>query len=80
MSFIGVIERNCTPGVYYCGKTLMAISEYKALIIRAIDSSDTNGWENMLFKCLNSSTGEIQLAQKCDNCVGGGAGQNDYCQ
>ncbi|KAJ6783578.1 hypothetical protein PWT90_10200 [Aphanocladium album] len=78
------LARNCTPGFYYCGHTLLEIGNYHNQITNALVEADkgTNyNWVNFsLFWCTGAPNGDIDFAQSCNGpCTNAGNGKNDHC-
>ncbi|KFZ04216.1 hypothetical protein V502_10319 [Pseudogymnoascus sp. VKM F-4520 (FW-2644)] len=82
------IADNCTPGLNYCGKTLMAVSspflgKYQPQIDQAVYDAGrqllNNGYGD-LFYCVGGNNGVIQWKAFCSKgCVDAGRGDSDYC-
>ncbi|KAL1985853.1 hypothetical protein VTN96DRAFT_7345 [Rasamsonia emersonii] len=80
---IGAMARNCTPGLNYCGSTLLDIGHYQSQIDQAIADAGVpevdNGRES-LFHCIGGDNGVIKYLGDCPNgCHDAGAGNSDYC-
>ncbi|KAG5915956.1 hypothetical protein E4U42_007866 [Claviceps africana] len=73
---------NCTPGLKYCGHTLLAYGNYESRIYQALGhgpSSWNNEEQRSLFNCVGPN-GEIQLERTCAKlCIDQGLGQSDKC-
>ncbi|TFK32963.1 hypothetical protein BDQ12DRAFT_728174 [Crucibulum laeve] len=85
---------NCTPGLNYCGSTLLYIGDYSDQISQHLhDISgqpgspfigvNDNPYDNILFECIGGSAGIIKFKEECDSsgktCNNGGGGKNDFC-
>ncbi|OBT72001.1 hypothetical protein VF21_08589 [Pseudogymnoascus sp. 05NY08] len=77
------IADNCTPGLNYCGKTLMAVGKYQAQIDQAVYDRGQqllNNGLGDLFHCVGGDNGVIQwISHCCNGCVDAGRGHSDYC-
>ncbi|KZP21001.1 hypothetical protein FIBSPDRAFT_826391 [Athelia psychrophila] len=77
-----VVARNCTPGLNYCGQTLVNIGRYQQQINQALSDADQTKINNGLgdlFHCVGGNNGDINWVQHCGKCTDGGAGSSDYC-
>ncbi|OBT65214.1 hypothetical protein VE03_04687 [Pseudogymnoascus sp. 23342-1-I1] len=79
----GAIAGNCTPGLYYCGRTLMTVGKYQPQIDQAIYDAGKqlldNGNED-LFYCIGNDNGLIKWSAYCSaGCFNAGHGKSDYC-
>ncbi|KFY21536.1 hypothetical protein V493_07329 [Pseudogymnoascus sp. VKM F-4281 (FW-2241)] len=79
----GAIAENCTPGLNYCGKTLLAVGKYQPQIDQAVYGAGKqllNYGKGDLFYCVGGDNGVIRWKAHCGKgCVDGGRGDNDYC-
>ncbi|TFK32965.1 hypothetical protein BDQ12DRAFT_728168 [Crucibulum laeve] len=64
---------NCTPGLNYCGSTLMYIEKgYREQISQHLHNRkefvgvQDYPYDNMLFECIGGSSGIINLIKQCD--------------
>ncbi|PMD60383.1 uncharacterized protein K444DRAFT_560923 [Hyaloscypha bicolor E] len=77
------VARNCTPGLKYCGRTLLDIGNYADQIAQALADSnkgDSNGGRDDLFNCIGGSSGVIKFESICSNgCATEPAGVSDKC-
>ncbi|KFX89188.1 hypothetical protein V495_02804 [Pseudogymnoascus sp. VKM F-4514 (FW-929)] len=78
-----VIASNCIPGLYYCGKSLIAVGKYHAQIDLAVFDAGkqliSNGLGD-LFYCAGGNSGIIQWKAYCGNgCFDAGRDRSDYC-
>ena len=82
-AFYGVQARNCTPGLNYCGHTLLSIGKYAPQIDQCLhDNGKPSGTDgrHVLFYCAGGPNGNIKYLRTCRNaCADGGAGRNDFC-
>ncbi|KAG5928821.1 hypothetical protein E4U53_002579 [Claviceps sorghi] len=73
---------NCTPGLKYCGHTLLAYGDYSARIYAALGHGPyivDNEEQRTLFTCVGPN-GEIQVDKICSRmCFDKGAGRSDEC-
>ncbi|KAF4635629.1 hypothetical protein G7Y89_g2466 [Cudoniella acicularis] len=81
----GVVARNCTPDLNYCGSTLLSIGNYGPQIDQAIHDAnqpEENSGKDDLFHCVaqgeNNQNGLITWIAHCPNgCSDNGEGKND---
>ncbi|KIM92218.1 hypothetical protein PILCRDRAFT_115522 [Piloderma croceum F 1598] len=75
---------NCTPGLNYCGSSLLKKGNYQAQIDQALADAgvqEVDNGESALFACEGGSNGVIKFLQECTvgECVDAGTGRSDYC-
>ncbi|KAJ7506150.1 hypothetical protein B0H11DRAFT_2220065 [Mycena galericulata] len=79
----GAAARNCTPGLNYCGRTLLEIGKYQPQIDQALADayqSESDGGADDLFSCVGGPNGVISFIKFCDNgCDTKPAGVSDVC-
>ncbi|KAJ6585994.1 hypothetical protein B0H19DRAFT_1060168 [Mycena capillaripes] len=66
----GTAARNCTPGLNYCGRTLLEIGKYQPQIDQALADAgqgEADGGADDLFSCVGGSNGVISFIQFCNN-------------
>ena len=80
----GVLARNCTPGLNYCGRSLLNIGKYQPQIDQALadaGAGEANGGADDLFYCVGGTNGVIRYVRYCSNgCHDAGSGASDYCK
>ncbi|KAJ6475379.1 hypothetical protein C8R45DRAFT_1009964 [Mycena sanguinolenta] len=66
----GAIARNCTPGLNYCGRTLLDIGKYQPQIDQALHDAhagEANHGNDDLFHCVGGDSGVITFIKYCAN-------------
>ncbi|KAH6663504.1 hypothetical protein B0J14DRAFT_707061 [Halenospora varia] len=82
---IGAIARNCTPGLNYCGATLLDVGKYQPQIDQAIHDAgqlEENFGKEDLFHCASPGgpSGVINWLHHCGaGCSNNGRGNHDTC-
>ncbi|KAL0933710.1 uncharacterized protein CTRU02_210509 [Colletotrichum truncatum] len=79
-----VAADNCTPGLRYCGSTLLKKGKYTDQINQALmvagQATDYNHIQYSLFDCLGGSSGAIKYITWCGgSCKDNGSGKSDAC-
>ncbi|KAG6186946.1 hypothetical protein E4U27_008202 [Claviceps purpurea] len=70
----------CTPGLTYCGRTLLEYGYDDAKILEAARAAGMPVQYTYLSLYTCHSGGVIEYKQPCgDSCVDGGGGSDDYC-
>ncbi|KAJ6586075.1 hypothetical protein B0H19DRAFT_925702 [Mycena capillaripes] len=75
---------NCTPGLTYCGSSLIKKGNYQAQIDQALFSAgvvEVDSGHSALFFCEGGSGGVISYRKSCavGKCVDAGKGKDDHC-
>ncbi|PPQ83531.1 hypothetical protein CVT26_004299 [Gymnopilus dilepis] len=80
---------NCTPGLVYCGHSLISKGNYRAQLdqvyqdVKGITVTSTDGdvWNGDLFSCDGGRSGTVTWLQSCANgvCDDNGNGKSDTC-
>ncbi|KAF3017070.1 hypothetical protein E8E14_006212 [Neopestalotiopsis sp. 37M] len=77
------MARNCTPGLNYCGSTLLDIGDYQPQIDQALADAgegNDNHARDYLFHCAGGDNGVIEFLQRCEHgCKDAGGGVSDRC-
>ncbi|KIM41489.1 hypothetical protein M413DRAFT_27828 [Hebeloma cylindrosporum] len=78
------LARNCTPGLRYCGSTLLDIGNYQGQIDQALADAgvqEVDNGKSALFFCQGGDNGVIQFIRECTvgQCVDAGTGNDDHC-
>jgi len=78
------LANNCTPGLDYCGLTLLHKGNYQAQIDQAIADAgvpEVDNGKSALFFCEGGDNGVIKFIEECTvgKCVDAGTGESDYC-
>ncbi|KAJ8058578.1 hypothetical protein OCU04_012755 [Sclerotinia nivalis] len=77
------LARNCTPGLNYCGRTLLSIGKYQPQIDQSLADAgvgEADGGADDLFHCVGGSNGVISFLKYCVNgCKDEGSGVSDVC-
>ncbi|KAG6078070.1 hypothetical protein E4U30_004555 [Claviceps sp. LM220 group G6] len=71
---------DCTPGLLYCGDTLLHRPYDSSKILQAIQDAGlaVGYWQNILIQCNPDES--ITALKVCDGlCANGGEGNSDYC-
>ncbi|KFY25952.1 hypothetical protein V491_01539 [Pseudogymnoascus sp. VKM F-3775] len=79
----GAIADNCTPGLEYCGKTLLSVGKYQEQIDQAVYDAKQQLLDNGkgdLFYCIGGDNGVIQWKAHCTECIDAGHGKSDFCK
>ncbi|KAJ7182436.1 hypothetical protein C8R43DRAFT_1054372 [Mycena crocata] len=79
------LANNCTPGLTYCGSSLIKKGNYQAQIDQALADAgvrEVDSGHSSLFHCEGGPNGVISYVASCDvgKCVDAGKGQDDHCQ
>ncbi|KAJ7476447.1 hypothetical protein FB451DRAFT_1087230 [Mycena latifolia] len=78
-----VVARNCTPGLNYCGRTLLEIGKYQPQIDQALADAhqgEADGGADDLFGCAGGPNGVITFIRFCNNgCKTEPTGVSDVC-
>ncbi|KAJ6459270.1 hypothetical protein C8R45DRAFT_879847 [Mycena sanguinolenta] len=75
---------NCTPGLDYCGYSLISKGNYQGQIDQALlcaGVSEEDSGHSALFACLGGPSGLVTYRRSCEvgRCIDGGSGLSDHC-
>ncbi|KIM41485.1 hypothetical protein M413DRAFT_27825 [Hebeloma cylindrosporum] len=79
------LARNCTPGLSYCGSSLLTIGNYQGQIDQVLSDyaiKEVDNGKSVLFYCIGGNTGVLQFVKDCGvgNCLSGGSAKSDGCK
>ncbi|KAJ7261113.1 hypothetical protein C8J57DRAFT_1719866 [Mycena rebaudengoi] len=78
-----VVAKNCTPGLQYCGRTLLCIGNYIEQMDAAVKKAkiDPNHVLDTLYYRVGGTNGDIRVIKDCGAgaCIDGGEGNSDRC-
>ncbi|KAF7368843.1 hypothetical protein MVEN_00209700 [Mycena venus] len=79
-----VLADSCTPGLTYCGHSLILKGDYQGRIVQALSCAgieEVDSGHSALYVCEGGPGGVIYYTKSCaqGTCVDAGSGQNDHC-